>query len=259
MPSFFQFSACELFKVNFLQVFVGAPKFMEKVCDLQYKRFDPLCGQADANVRAPDAGPPTWVFPASERYADIYCLHSTVPHHECLSHVADLEKTLTVGMNTLQHNLADKPDSAVQSIDFAHSPIVFTLADLDLATDLKITAQALPVSISQTEQESTLSTQPEPYETDAGCVLAKGGRASRSTHQIAGLSAIRGGALRPEPGPAELVTGAHAKESTVLGAEGTCLVCLDAAADAVLLECGHSGLCAGVVARPAFIFEQQSV
>ena len=26
---------------------------------------------------------------------------------------------------------------------------------------------------------------------------------------------------------------------------GTCLVCLDAAADAVLVECGHGGLCAG--------------
>ena len=37
----------------------------------------------------------------------------------------------------------------------------------------------------------------------------------------------------------------------VVLAEGTCGLCLDAAADAVLVECGHGGLCAGPARRPA--------
>ena len=32
-------------------------------------------------------------------------------------------------------------------------------------------------------------------------------------------------------------------------APGACLVCLDAAPDAVLVECGHGGLCAGASLR----------
>ena len=37
----------------------------------------------------------------------------------------------------------------------------------------------------------------------------------------------------------------------VVLAGGTCGLCLDAAADAVLVECGHGGLCAGPARRPA--------
>ena len=56
---------------------------------------------------------------------------------------------------------------------------------------------------------------------------------------------------RPAPAPAEL--SAHdcgeedgGEDSDAWSATGgTCFVCLDAAADAVLVECGHGGMCAG--------------
>ena len=47
----------------------------------------------------------------------------------------------------------------------------------------------------------------------------------------------------PSPATAETVVDDSGGEMSLC--TRTCLVCLDAAADAVLVECGHGGLCAG--------------
>ena len=44
---------------------------------------------------------------------------------------------------------------------------------------------------------------------------------------------------------------AHKDGPVAVRAGETCVLCMDAAADAVLLECGHGGLCAGLARRPA--------
>ena len=51
--------------------------------------------------------------------------------------------------------------------------------------------------------------------------------------------------------PAAAAAAVRADSPGVVLAEGTCGLCLDAAADAVLVECGHGGLCAGPARRPA--------
>ena len=63
---------------------------------------------------------------------------------------------------------------------------------------------------------------------------------------------------RPAPVAAELWVDDCGEEGGGEGSDawpatgGTCLVCLDAAADAVLVECGHGGLCAGAATRAPF-------
>ena len=69
-------------------------------------------------------------------------------------------------------------------------------------------------------------------------------RAERADHcQPQPAAATSAGAPAPSPALAEAVVDDSGGEMSLC--TRTCLVCLDAAADAVLVECGHGGLCAG--------------
>ena len=87
----------------------------------------------------------------------------------------------------------------------------------------------------------------QPISDTAEADTALGGTGDRSLEE----HVVSEPAQRDDAPASSVPTAADAPAHGAVQVAGTCVLCMDAAADAVLLECGHGGLCAGLARRPA--------
>ena len=276
------------------QTFFNTPKTMQQVSCLQYTKIDPVVDfQPIAEDLVSNASPSSkrlMTFPEIDMQAVSSCppflvAHQKVHSHSTLSKVdvghllpSDVPETQNETRITLLLAASHQPENLNEN---QRSKASVTVDSDFLAESTESTADRRFSSSSQgLNQRPSLTRKASHQELSragrGGGAWEQGGEERGGFESVARQQAQSGSGAagltdpsrtkptdaRPAPEPAGLSLNDCAEDGVGEGVwpatGGTCLVCLDAAADAVLLECGHGGMCAGEsAATPACLISSK--